>query len=131
MTAHATDPFADIFAPADEVAAGMAQLEQSPPLWGTLAEWHALVARLKAFEQPWGGRARLAGWQPLELYGLHPIAPRTRLSAMGAAFIVALRAHQVVDVDHVGLMLVSRTAARLRILRGRPDTEAVLAWCKG
>jgi hypothetical protein len=41
---------------------------------------------------------------------------------------VALRGHQVIDVDHIGMMLVTRTAAHLRIMRGRPDPEAVLAW---
>jgi hypothetical protein len=47
---------------------------------------------------------------------------------MGAAFLVAARGHQVVDVDRMGMVLVSRTAARLRILRGKPEANVVLAW---
>jgi hypothetical protein len=34
LHAAAPDPFAQIFAPADEVAAGLARLGSSPPPWG-------------------------------------------------------------------------------------------------
>jgi hypothetical protein len=97
-----TDLLGDLFAESDEVAAGLAKLERSPPLWGNADEWRDLVARLRQFEIPWGGRARLAGWTLLQLYGLDPIAPRARVGRMGAAFLVALRGHQVVDVDRKG-----------------------------
>ena len=84
--------------------------------------------RLRRFEIPWGGRARLAGWSTLELYGLHPAAPAARLSAMGAAWLIARTGHTVLEIDHVGVLLVARTSSRLRILRGKPDPDAVLAW---
>jgi hypothetical protein len=47
---------------------------------------------------------------------------------MGAAFLVALRGHQVVEVGAEAITVVTRTAARLRIFRGEPDQGAVLAW---
>jgi hypothetical protein len=47
---------------------------------------------------------------------------------MGAAFLVALRGHQVVEVDHRLITMVARTAARVRVFRSEPDPEAVLAW---
>jgi hypothetical protein len=50
---------------------------------------------------------------------------------MGAGFIVVLRGLHVVDIDHVGMLLISGTAARLRILRGKVDPDAVLAWKLG
>jgi hypothetical protein len=51
------------------------------------------------------------------------------LSAEPSDFqLMSCLGHQVVDVDHIGMLLVTRTAARLRILCGRPDPEAVLAW---
>jgi hypothetical protein len=122
------DPLGDLFAESDQVAAGLGLLEQSPPLWGDSAEWRQLVARLRAFEQPWGARARLAGWSPLQLYGLEPVAPRARVGRMGAAFLVALRGHQVVEVGAEAITVVTRTAARLRLYRGEADPGAVLAW---
>jgi hypothetical protein len=122
------DPLGGLFAEADEVQAGLAQLEHSPPLWGGRLEWLELVARLRAFEVPWGARARLAGWSLLTLYGICREAPRARIGRLGAGFLVALRGHQVVAVDQVGMLLVSRTAARLRLLRGKPDEGTVLAW---
>jgi hypothetical protein len=122
------DPLGELFADSDEVAAGLNQLEQGPPLWGAAAAWRELVCRLRAFEVPWGGHARLAGWNVIELYGLHPRAPSTRLDAMSAGWVIARAGHQVLSVDHVGVLLVARTAARLRILRGKSGAEAVLAW---
>jgi hypothetical protein len=124
----AIDPFTGLFAESDAVAAGLAHLEQGPPLWGDRPEWSELIARLRAFETPFGARARLACWSMLELYGLHLLAPRARLSAMGAAFIVCLRGHQVVEIDAKAITMVSRTAARLRLYRGEVDPDAVLAW---
>jgi hypothetical protein len=76
---------------------------------------------------PFGGRARLAGWSLLELYGLHP-APRARLSATGVGFLATLRAHQIVEIDHRAITMVARTSARLRVYRGEVDPDVVLAW---
>jgi hypothetical protein len=56
------DPLGEMFAESDEIHARLAQLEHSAPLWGDAAEWRELVARLRAFEVPWGARARIAGW---------------------------------------------------------------------
>jgi hypothetical protein len=63
-----------------------------------------------------------------ELDGLDPVAPRARVGRTGAAFLVGLRSHQVVKVDHRPITMVSRTGARLRHYRGEVDTGAVLAW---
>jgi hypothetical protein len=64
----------------------------------------------------------------VQLYGLDPVAPRARVGRMGAAFLVALRGHQVIDVSAEAITVVTRTSARLRIFRGKPDPGAVLAW---
>jgi hypothetical protein len=57
-TRPAIDPLAEIFEPADEVAAGLAKLESGPPLWGERREWLELISRLRAFEQARSIRAR-------------------------------------------------------------------------
>jgi hypothetical protein len=47
---------------------------------------------------------------------------------MGAAFLVALRGHQVVEVDHRAITMVARTSSRLRVFRSEPDPDVVVAW---
>jgi hypothetical protein len=127
-TSARIDLLESIFGPADEIAAGLAQLEHSPPLWGDRLEWMELVAGLRAFEERFGGRARIAGWAQVQLYGLDPVAPRARVGRMGAAFLVALRGHQVVEVGAEAITVVTRTSSRLRVYRGEVDDAAMLAW---
>jgi hypothetical protein len=47
---------------------------------------------------------------------------------MGAAFLVGLRGHQAVEVDHRAITMVARTSARLKVYRGELDPGVVLAW---
>jgi hypothetical protein len=68
------------------------------------------------------------GWSLLRLCGLDPCLPRARIGRMGAAFLVVLRGHQVVEVDRRAILMVARTGAWLRVYRGEPDPEVVLAW---
>lgn len=122
------DLFDLIFAPADEVAAGLDLLARSPPPWGDREAWAELVANLRAFEERWGGIARAAGWSVVQLYGLDPDAPHARLSRMGGAWLACMPGRQVIAVDDRAITVVMRTASRLRIYRGDGDQEAVLAW---
>jgi hypothetical protein len=122
------DLFEQIFAPADEVAAGLALLAQSPPLWGDRLEWTELIVGLRAFEERWGAIARSASWTLPLLYGLDPHTPRARVGRMGAAWLASLRAHRVIAVDDKAVTMVTRTSSRLRIFRGDGDQGAVVAW---
>lgn len=129
MTAHsAVDLFEQIFAPADEVAAGLKLLARSRPLWPVDTDrWAAAVATLKAFEERWGGQARARGWDSLNLYGLSRTAPYANLAAMGAAWVLARSGHRAVAVTHELVLVMTYTGSMLRIFRG--DGEgAVLAW---
>jgi hypothetical protein len=112
----------------DGVLRGLADLAASAPLWGEHQEWIELLTNVRAFAARWHSPATAAGWMLPQLYGLDPIAPRARVGRMGAAFLVSLRAHQVVEIDHQAITMVARTAARLRILRGQTNAEVVLAW---
>jgi hypothetical protein len=47
---------------------------------------------------------------------------------MGAGFLVAQPGHHVLSVDHIRMLQITRTAARLLILRDKPDADAALAW---
>jgi hypothetical protein len=44
------------------------------------------------------------------------------------AFLVSLRSHQVVGVDHRAITMVARTSARLKVYRGEIDPGVALAW---
>jgi len=112
----------------DDVLAGLAKLATSPPIWGSEAEWLELTAGLQAFSVRWFRPAAAAGWSVVDLFGLCPVAPRARLSRMGAAFLACLRGHHVVEVDHRAITMVTRTSSRLRVFRGEPDAGVVLAW---
>jgi hypothetical protein len=61
------------------------------------------------------------------LYGVSPSAPRARLSAMGAGFLVSLRGHRVVAVDHHAIEMVTLTSARPKVYHVEADSDAVLA----
>jgi hypothetical protein len=69
---------------------------------------HVGHEEVRAFEMPFGGRARLAGLTQAQLY--------------------ALRGHQVIEVGAEAITVVTRTAARLRVFRSEPDPSTVLAW---
>jgi hypothetical protein len=132
MHAAAADRATDLLTPRDAfglvavAVAGLAQLEQSSPLWGEHPDWMELIARLRAFQDRWGTIAEAARWTLVELWGLDPVAPRARLSRMGGGWLACLRNHQVIQVDPEAIRLVTRTSARQSIYR--PEVGGVLAW---
>jgi hypothetical protein len=125
----------------DRVAGGLAQLEAAPPARWPLdqaARWPAMIDRVTAFASQWDGAARACGWDDVSLYGLHCRAPWARLSAMGAAFVIALehrpppllvaRKGPVAAVTAEAIVLITPTSSRLRLYRRPLDREAVAAW---
>jgi hypothetical protein len=129
-----TDVAGDLFAPIagdvdSDVVAGLAALMHAPPLWDTgAARWFDIVSAVRTFAQRHGGQARDCGWPALCLYGLHPRAPWVNLAACGAAWLVARAGYQVLAVGRDDILVVARSASRLRIYRAAPDPDAVLAW---
>jgi len=115
--------------PATEILNELELLERSPALWPVdVATWSAALASVRSFAARWGGQAHAAGWSPLELYGLHRLAPYASLAGMGAAWLVARSGHPVVDVAGAAIRLRSATGAELRIFCGALDPMSVLAW---
>jgi len=119
----------DLSASAFEPEAAIAALAHAPPLRdvGT-AKWMVYTDGLAQFAGRWGKPAQACGWQPLALYGLHPIKPYANLACMGAAWVVALTGHHVLGVDTVSMELKTVAGSRLQILRRAPDPAVVLAW---
>jgi hypothetical protein len=128
MTAFPATQDRDVFGLlTDPVAAGLGLLAHNPPLWGDAPSWADLLDALRAFHDRWTTPERAAGWSDAQLFGLDPVAPRARLSRMGAAFLACTPGRQVISVDPKAIHLVARTASRLRIYRD-DDQGAVLAW---
>lgn len=113
-----------------DVAAGLDLLTRSPPLWPVEADdWTLAIVRAHSFAERWDALARSAGWSTLDLYGMHRRAPYARLTAMGAAWLVARSSgHNAIAVTADAITLATLTGARLRIYRTAPDPDAVLAW---
>ena len=63
--------------------------------------WRDRLIGAADFERTWGVQARALGWTDGELYGLHPLAPMTRLDARGAAFCTLGRTVAAVTADAV------------------------------
>lgn len=111
-----------------EVVHGIELLERSPRLWGDLLEWTLTVDAVKSFALRWDRRARAAGWSTLELYGVHRHAPATNLSAMGAAFMMALSGHRAIAVEPQFISMRTFTGSVLRFFRFTPPPGAAAAW---
>jgi hypothetical protein len=112
--------------PDADVLAGLAVLEDGPPLWGDRLSWIELVTALRGFQDRWSAVAVSAAWSTMQLYSVDADAPRARLSRLGGAFLACSHNHRVTAVDHEAIRLVTRTSARLSIYR--PEAGGVLAW---
>jgi len=91
---------------------GTTNFEQAPALdlsGRCPAEWHAILAELKAlhpvewlsaerwcgaitdaggFLSTWGNAAHQLGWTALDLFGVHPAAPASRFDVMGLVLLI-------------------------------------------
>ncbi len=115
----------------NEIACGLDQLAQSPPLWPLDAgTWSDVVASVHAFADRWDAQACAAGWTDLELYGLHRTAPYGNLSAMGAAFVIARVGGVAIAVFPERILMRSDTGAGalLQLPKFALLPEAVTAW---
>lgn len=115
----------------DEIARGLDQLAQSPPLWPLDAgSWSDVVASVHVFADRWDAEACAAGWSDLELYGLHRIARYGNLSAMGAAFVIARVGGVAIAVFPERILMRSDTGtgALLQLPKFALSPEAVIAW---
>ena len=86
--------------------------------------WHAVVDDARRFADRWHHVAIGHGWTIEQLYGLHPVAPWRNLASMGAAWLVASRRDQVIDVDRDAVTLRTRSGATLRIYRRAPQSTS-------
>jgi hypothetical protein len=54
-----------------------------PPSWASAERWRELAADAESFLVAWGKTADQLGWETLDLFGVHPVAPASRFDVMG------------------------------------------------
>jgi len=71
-------------AAAAEWVAILAELKRSDPAdWLSGDRWREVVTDAEIFLAGWGYTAARLGWQSLDLFGVHSVAPASRFDAMG------------------------------------------------
>jgi hypothetical protein len=71
------------------IAEVLARLEtMQPPEGFTPSWWEQIINGAAIFADRWGARALELGWEPIELFGIHPVAPAARHDCRGLAFML-------------------------------------------
>jgi hypothetical protein len=111
-----------------DIAEGLGRLDRmAPPNGFTPARWEQVLKGAATFADRWGAQALELGWQPVELFGLHPRAPAARHDCRGLAFI--LDDGEVVDIDAHKATVIKPSGAKQSHYRWRfCDRSAKLAW---
>jgi len=112
-----------------EIAEGLANLDTMPPPNGfTPSRWEQTINGAAIFADRWGARALELGWQPIELFGIHPVAPAARHDCLGLAFM--LDGGEVVDIDATKATILKPNGIKQSYYRWQASPGAELAWCK-
>jgi hypothetical protein len=115
----------------EHVAKGLARLQVSPPLWDVSHErWAEIIATANKGALRWHNQAQLLGWRDIDLYGLHPVAPRARHDARGLFFCLG-PADRITAITAASATIGRMSGSALRFYRRADDTGAVLAWSVG
>src|SRR5436305_9868771 len=75
-----------------------------------------------------GEELHAAGWDALDLFGLHRIAPDRRPDAMGVAWLMRERLVTAITQEAVSLSTYDGVVLRATRLGAQARNEALLAW---
>ena len=110
---------------ANRPADRLALLAERPPPGVSPTAWRDRLDAGASFAVAWGEAAVALGWTDPDLYSLHPLAPLTRLDAMGAAYLTLRKTVVAVTADAVVLNVPPKGAVQ----RARkPTFPAPPAW---
>jgi hypothetical protein len=87
--------------------------------------WRAIVKDGGRFLEVWAPEAARLGWQAIDLFGVHPIAPAARFDAMGLVLIIS--GGEVVSINERSATIRS-PGGQLLVYMRRPSNEAVCLW---
>jgi hypothetical protein len=93
------------------------------PLGSSAQRWGDVVADAANFLSSWGEAAGQLGWTTLDLFGVHPAAPRVRFDVMG--LIPMLRGRTVSSLTKDSAVLRCPSGASL-VYRRQPNSQTVL-----
>jgi hypothetical protein len=112
----------------EHVAAGLLRLAKAQPLWDqSRDQWIGIIKTVKRLAAMWDAQARRLGWRELDLYGLHPRAPRTRYDCRGLFWSVHAT-DRIAALDASAAAIEKPSGNVVRYYRLNHDTDAVLAW---
>jgi hypothetical protein len=112
----------------DHVVAGLERLAGSAPLWEEPPDrWKATVETVRRLAGLWDAQARRLGWREIDLYGLHPRAPRARYDCKGLFWMVS-PTDRIAALDASAAAIEKPSGSILKYYRPNHDSEAVLAW---
>ena len=134
-SAISADSFADPITSdlPEHVVTGLHLLRASAPLWDeSLERWGEIVETARRLACQWYTQARRMGWRDLDLFGLHPAAPRARYEARGLFFTV-VTADRITALTDRAAAIQKASGSIVRFYRPGHDNGAVLAWelCRG
>jgi hypothetical protein len=100
-----------------EWAEAFAPIAQSPAPGDFEPErWQDILDGMLCFCDEWAGRAAVIGWQPGEIFGLHPTAPAARVDRRGLGLLLGNGA-RVEAIDNEGADIRTAGGARQRFYR--------------
>lgn len=108
---------------------GVARLQTAPSPPGVALDcWRTFQADAERLLRRHGAELHAAGWDSLDLFGLHARAPNRRMDAAGLAWL--LRGRSVGAVTTETVAIVSANGQKLRCWRmgAQARQEAVPAW---
>jgi hypothetical protein len=107
-------------------AEGFARLDLASPASGFSDErWRRMIDDGGRFLDQWAHRAAALGWSPLDVFGVHPVAPSARYDAMGLVPLIG--GGDIVTITETSATIRGRSGRELVYLRRR-TADAVTLW---
>ncbi len=102
------------------------QIVKGPPGDFSPVRWQQALDGALIFADEWATKAIAAGWEPEDVFGIHPVAPAARVDQRGLAWLLG-DGSRVVALDAKGADIRTPRGGRQRYYRatcrGMPDTS--------
>ena len=113
--------------PADWID-GLAKLRAMPcPASVRPDRWRQVTGDAARFVADWGVSAAALGWETLDLFGCHPLAPDQRFDCMGVVWLMTGVSIVAVDTDAIAMR--TKSGARQMFYRSRTPSRGIPMWC--
>ncbi len=111
---------------------GVTRLAMAPPLTSIAPDrWRLFHTDAVRVLHQHGAELHTAGWDALDLFGLHPVASATRLDCMRLAMLLDSRRLNAITPETVGIVTAGGHSLRVWRMGQQARREAVMAWNMG